>query len=57
MKPKQEDAKRAYEKPKLRVIELNVDEVLGIGCKLSSGGGMAIGAVPCTLNSCVTAGS
>ena len=30
--------KRAYEKPKLRTIELVVEEVLALGCTLSSGG-------------------
>jgi hypothetical protein len=30
-------AKRIYQKPKLRVIELAADEVLAAGCKVESG--------------------
>lgn len=30
--------KRVYEAPKLRTIELAVEEVLALGCKLSQGG-------------------
>ena len=52
----QERKKRVYEKPRLRVIELAADEVLGIGCKLVSGGS-ASGATPCWANSCGQAGS
>ncbi len=40
--------KRAYEKPKLRTIELVAEEVLAEGCKLSSG---ALGPVG---DSCVS---
>ncbi|MBI5848190.1 MAG: hypothetical protein HZB31_09635 [Nitrospirae bacterium] len=31
--------KQAYEKPRLRVIELVAEEVMGIGCKTVSGPG------------------
>ncbi len=29
-------SKRPYEKPRLRVIELSAEEVLGVGCKLAA---------------------
>jgi len=32
-------SKRSYEKPKLRVIELTAEEVLGMGCKTTTSGG------------------
>lgn len=31
--------KQAYEKPRLRVIELVAEEVMGVGCKTASGPG------------------
>jgi hypothetical protein len=34
---KQEEDKQTYEKPKLRVIELSAEEILGVGCKTSFG--------------------
>lgn len=51
-----EKMKQTYEKPKLRIIELAAEEVLGIGCKttvLSSPGG----APPCTSSNCSQLGS
>lgn len=48
--------KKPYERPKLTTIELAVDEVLFIGCKLASGG-VAFGASPCTANFCTQDGS
>ena len=53
---KKEGQKRLYEKPSLRTIELASEEVLGVGCKLSSGG-FAIGVTPCTAGSCTGLGS
>jgi hypothetical protein len=53
---KREGEKKLYEKPKLTTIELAVDEVLSVGCKLSSGG-VAFGASPCTANWCAQDGS
>jgi len=53
---KMEGEKKVYEKPKLTTIELAVDEVLFIGCKLASGG-VAFGASPCPSNFCVQEGS
>lgn len=39
MKSKQEErrCKQPYEKPVLRVIEMETDQVLGIGCKTATG--------------------
>ena len=48
--------KKAYEKPKLRTIELAAEEVLAAGCKLVSGG-FAPMAVPCMANGCSGIGS
>lgn len=48
--------KAKYEKPQLRVIELKAEEVLGVGCKIASGGS-AVGGATCTANGCNQAGS
>jgi hypothetical protein len=48
--------KRPYEKPKLKTIQLAVDEVLGVGCKID-GGGFAFGVSPCVGNNCQFVGS
>ena len=53
---KKEEKKHVYEKPRLRTIELAAEEVLGVGCKLASGG-FASGAAPCPINTCALAGS
>ncbi|OPX33798.1 MAG: hypothetical protein B1H12_11250 [Desulfobacteraceae bacterium 4484_190.2] len=53
---KEKKRKSVYEKPRLRKIELAAEEVLGVGCKLA-GGGFNVGATPCPINSCVSAGS
>ncbi len=46
-----------YQKPKLRVIDLAAEEVLGIGCKTSSAnGGGPLGATR-TANNCLQIGS
>jgi hypothetical protein len=47
--------KREYQKPKLTTIELNVDEVLAIGCKFPPGPGNPIGF--CMPQSCRMPGS
>jgi hypothetical protein len=50
--PSDQDKKlEEYVKPRLRIIELAAEEVLGTGCKTVSGS--AVGAVPCHLNNCV----
>jgi hypothetical protein len=49
-------AKRAYEKPKLRTIELVAEEVLAIGCKINGSADVNVGqpscgiGVPCNQN-------
>jgi hypothetical protein len=49
--------KKPYEKPRLVTIELVVEEVLGVGCKLTYSG-WACGGTPCTLaGNCFDAGS
>lgn len=48
--------KEPYTKPRLRVINIESDQVLGVGCKLD-GGGAAFGASPCPANFCAEAGS
>ena len=45
-----------YEKPRMRVIDLVAEEVLSVGCKLSTGPGGPIGAT-CTSASCFAEGS
>ena len=58
MQPNQEmeKTKKQYEKPRLRTIELAAEEVLGVGCKMASGGG---GPSPptCQASSCIDIGS
>ena len=59
MEPDQTEKKKkdVYQKPRLRTIELAAEEVLGVGCKLTSGG-FASGAYPCFPgNNCSQAGS
>jgi hypothetical protein len=51
-----DENKKRYEKPLLRVIDLEADQVLGAGCKLDSGG-LAPGSTPCVANYCSQAGS
>jgi hypothetical protein len=55
-KNQKERGKRVYEKPTLTTIELAVDEVLFIGCKLA-GSGYAWGASPCAVRACSQEGS
>ena len=49
--------RRTYEKPQLRVIELATEEVLGFGCKLSSGGHAVGSPANCISNGCHVAAS
>ncbi len=49
--------KRAYEKPKLRTIELVVEEVLALGCKLPSGSLGPIGTSCVSQPKCYKLGS
>lgn len=54
----EENTKKVYEKPLLRVIELTADEVLAVGCK-SPGLNYAVGGNPsCGVGAgCVSLGS
>jgi hypothetical protein len=47
--------KQSYERPKLRIIELSADEVLGVPCKIAPGHPSGVGGTPnnCTDNVCV----
>ena len=57
MQPSNEDNnKKSYSKPELIIIELTADEVMAVGCKLSSSSGGPVGAT-CTAVPCVNAGS
>ena len=50
-KEKAATSKQAYEKPKLRTIELLAEEVLGVGCKNSASTPGPIGL--CTSGGCL----
>jgi hypothetical protein len=46
------EKKQAYEKPKLRTIELLAEEVMGVGCKIAPGApGQAVST--CTTGVCL----
>lgn len=49
--------KRPYEVPRLRVIELLAEEVMGVGCKIAGGGLINIMAANCGIGACVANGS
>jgi hypothetical protein len=53
---KSSNNKQAYEKPKLRVIELAAEEVMATGCKITSGASIGRNGLPCVSNACVTRG-
>jgi hypothetical protein len=55
---KKDNGKQVYQKPRLIVIELAAEEVLAIGCKLTSSG-FAPNSIspPCAFQSCSNAGS
>lgn len=60
MKSKQKNNtknKKTYEKPGLRIIELETNQVLVLGCKLASGGTAAADPATCIGNFCAEAGS
>mgnify|MGYP001574696094 CR=1 FL=1 len=50
------DAKRPYVKPRLRIVELAVKEVLAEGCKTVYGD-TAVGGSDCTAGTCIGVGS
>lgn len=49
--------KRVYEKPNLRIIELETDQVLILGCKLAAGGQAPLAPANCVDTGCAEAGS
>ena len=52
MDNKKEQLKREYEKPRLRIIELAAEEVMGIGCKTYPGDSNGAGGAGCTTAAC-----
>ncbi|MCK4761081.1 MAG: hypothetical protein KAW12_02710 [Candidatus Aminicenantes bacterium] len=57
MNQKTNKNKLPYEKPLLRVIELDTEQVLGAGCKLDAGLSNSGDPASCTGNFCAEAGS
>jgi len=59
MQPKQneEKTKHPYQKPRLRIIELAAEEVLGVGCKLINGDSAPGSPFNCIGNNCSGDGS
>jgi hypothetical protein len=55
--PKTNISKQPYVTPRLRVIELLAEEVMGVGCKLLGGGLMNIALANCGIGTCVSTGS
>jgi hypothetical protein len=49
--------KRFYEKPELTVIDFSADEVMAVGCKVSSGGTSKLASPGCFVSSCFQVGS
>ncbi len=54
---KKEEFKRAYKKPRLRIIELAADEVLAVGCKIRVGASAPWDPASCIGNACAGEGS
>lgn len=54
MNPDQEKKKikKVYSKPRLRMIELVSEEVLGISCKTSYGDGQGVATNGCLISPC-----
>jgi hypothetical protein len=44
---------QSYERPKLRIIELSAEEVLGVPCKIAPGHPSGVGLGNCTDSVCV----
>ncbi|MBN1355347.1 hypothetical protein JXA40_03645 [bacterium] len=49
--------KRQYEKPRLSIIELVADEVLGVGCKFADSGTAPLDPLSCVGAGCSQPGS
>lgn len=55
-KKNEQNSKKPYEKPRLRIIELAAEEVLAAGCK-TFGGGATVPVSPCDTGGCAGLGS
>jgi hypothetical protein len=55
-KEKADAPKRLYSEPRLKVIELAAEEILGVGCKVAEGGAAPMGFT-CTAMACAEAAS
>jgi hypothetical protein len=53
---KKQEVKKVYQKPTISYISLRMDEVLAVGCKLSTGGPPPTG-LGCELGGCAVTGS
>ena len=51
------EKKMSYSKPSIKIIELETEEVLAVGCKNSSGVAVSGSFPPCWSNSCQSNGS
>jgi hypothetical protein len=56
-KKDQKNHKKPYQKPLLLTIELETDQVLGVGCKLATAGADYGDPATCIGNFCAEAGS
>jgi hypothetical protein len=54
MVEKKEELKREYEKPRLRIIELAAEEVMGIGCKRDPTDTSGVANQGCAIPACST---
>jgi hypothetical protein len=52
-----DETRKPYEKPKLRIIELETDQVLGVGCKMDGSGSAFSIPASCVGNFCAEVGS
>jgi len=52
-----QQAKQFYEKPELTVIDFSADEVMAVGCKVSTGGASKLASPGCFVSSCFQEGS
>ncbi len=56
-KAKINKSKRTYEEPMLRIIQLETDQVLAIGCKMDAAGSAVGVPASCVGNFCAEVGS
>jgi hypothetical protein len=57
MKTHEGNEKQAYEKPRLRTIELAAEEILAIGCKSTMNNAPGSSTPPCMIRHCSGKGS